>query len=60
MGAKVYIPTPFRALTHNQATVEVEGKTIADLVEALDAEYPGIRERVFNEEGEIIDISTSM
>ena len=42
MGAKVYIPTPFRALTRNQATVEVEGKTIADLVEALDAEYPGI------------------
>ncbi|HET7854402.1 MAG TPA: molybdopterin-synthase adenylyltransferase MoeB [Candidatus Methylomirabilis sp.] len=53
MGVKVYIPTPFRALTRNQATVEAEGKTIVRLVEALESEYPGIRERVLDERGEI-------
>lgn len=53
MGVKIYIPTPFRGLTHNQAAVEVTGKTIVDLVEALEAEYPGIRERVLDEQGEI-------
>ena len=49
MTVKIYIPTPFRAITRNQATVEVEGQTIQDLIEALEAEYPGIRERVFDE-----------
>ncbi len=53
MGVKVYIPTPFRALTRNQATVEAEGKTIVRLVEALESEYPGIRERLLDEGGEI-------
>ena len=55
MGVKVYIPTPFRSLTQNQATVEVkgEGRDIVYLIEALEVQYPGIRERVFNENGEI-------
>ncbi|MGH7381691.1 MAG: ubiquitin-like small modifier protein 1, partial [Candidatus Methylomirabilales bacterium] len=53
MGVKVYIPTPFRALTRNQATVEAEGKTVVRLVEALESVYPGIRERVLDEQGEI-------
>jgi len=53
MTVKIYIPTPFRAITRNQATVEVEGETIQHLIEALEAEYPGIRERVFDEAGEI-------
>src|SRR3972149_3431542 len=53
MGAKVYIPTPFRALTGNQATVEIEGGTVAHLIDALDAQFPGIRERVLDAHGEI-------
>src|SRR3990172_2054812 len=53
MGVKVYIPTPFRSLTRNQATVEAEGKTVVRLVEALESAYPGIRERVLDEQGEI-------
>ena len=53
MGVKVYIPTPFRALTRNEASAELEGRTIVQLIEALEAAYPGIRERVFDEEGEI-------
>ena len=53
MGVKVYIPTPFRALTRNQATVEAEGRTVVRLVEALESVYPGIRERVLDERGEI-------
>ena len=53
MGVKVYIPTPFRALTRNEASAELEGRTIVQLIEALEAAYPGIRERVFDEAGEI-------
>lgn len=53
MGVKVYIPTPFRGLTRNEATAEVEGRTIAQLIEALEATYPGIRERVLDQAGEI-------
>jgi MoaD family protein len=53
MGVKVYIPTPFRAITRNQATAEVEGRTILHVIEALEARYPGIRERVLDEAGEI-------
>jgi MoaD family protein len=53
MAVKVYIPTPFRAITRNQATAEVEGRTIVHVIEALEARYPGIRERVLDEAGEI-------
>ena len=46
MPIKVRIPTPLQKLTNGKAEVECAAKTIAELVEALEKDYPGIKERL--------------
>ena len=53
MAATVRIPTPLRKLTNEQESVEVESATIGAAVEELEAKFPGIKERIVDEEGEI-------
>jgi molybdopterin synthase sulfur carrier subunit len=50
---KVRIPTPLRALTKGQGEVESAGATIADLIGQLNAAYPGIKDRLCDEQGEL-------
>jgi molybdopterin/thiamine biosynthesis adenylyltransferase/molybdopterin converting factor small subunit len=54
MPARVYIPTPLRQLTGGQAKVQVEGATVAAALEELESRYPGIKERVLDQSGEIL------
>ena len=53
MAAKVRIPAPLRKLTNDQAVVEIEGKTIQELLAGLDKGYPGLKERICDESGQI-------
>jgi molybdopterin synthase sulfur carrier subunit len=53
MPIPVSIPTPLRPLTDNLDTVEVEGATLGELLIALDKKYPGIGERLHNDQGQI-------
>jgi sulfur-carrier protein len=53
MSVKVLIPTPLQKLTHDQATVQCEGTTIAELLESLEASCPGIKGRLCDETGEL-------
>ncbi len=53
MPAKVRIPAPLRKLTQDQAIVEVDGKTIQDLLNSLDKNYPGLKDRICDESGQI-------
>jgi len=53
MPVKVLIPTPLQQFTANQATVEVEGATIAELLDHLDASFPGIKARLCDDEGKL-------
>ncbi len=50
---KVHIPSPLRSYTSQQACLEVEGRTIADLLSRLDQRYPGVRFRMINEQDAI-------
>jgi molybdopterin synthase sulfur carrier subunit len=47
----VYIPTPLRRLTAGNSKVQVDAKDIAGLIQSLDQEYPGIAERLLDDEG---------
>ncbi len=47
--AKVKIPTPLLKLAGNNAEVEVEAKTVRELIESLDAKYPGFKERLLKD-----------
>ena len=54
MSITVRIPTPLRKLTNEQATVSIEGdKSLAQVIDALEAQHPGMKERICDETGEL-------
>ena len=53
MAITVRIPTPLRRLTQNLAEVEIEGDNIHAIIENLDSDYPGMKERLCDEGGNI-------
>jgi molybdopterin synthase sulfur carrier subunit len=53
MPAKVRIPAPLRKLTNDQAVVEVNGKTIQELLGSLEKQFPGLKERICDDSGQI-------
>lgn len=46
MAIKVRIPTPLQKLTNGKAEVECGAKNILELVDALEKDYPGMKERL--------------
>ena len=53
MSVSVRIPTPLRSVTKGQAQVDAEGKTIRDLIADLETQFPGFRERICDEKGDV-------
>ena len=53
MSITVRIPTPLRHLTADKETVAAQGRTVNDVLGNLQTLYPGIRERVCDEKGEL-------
>ncbi len=49
----VRVPTPLRKYTAGAEAVEADGATVAALVADLDRRYPGIRERICDESGQV-------
>ncbi len=54
MPIKVRIPTPLRKLTKDQEVVEVDScSTIGQMIDSLEKAYPGFKERLCDEKGEV-------
>jgi molybdopterin synthase sulfur carrier subunit len=53
MAITVRIPQPLRNLTNNQSVVDATGATLGACITHLETAYPGIRERVMDEAGEL-------
>ena len=51
MPAKVRIPSPLLKLTNNQSEVSADGKTIAEVLNNLESQFKGIKERICEENG---------
>lgn len=49
----VLIPTQLQSYTNGEARVSANGRTLAQLLESLDLDYPGIRFRVVDEQDRI-------
>ncbi len=49
----VYIPTALRRLTGNQSKVQIEADTVGDILNSLNDTYPGIGDRIFDDQGEV-------
>jgi len=50
---RVYVPTLWRHLTRQQATISLEARDMAELVEGLGATYPGLKDVLIDERGQI-------
>jgi molybdopterin synthase sulfur carrier subunit len=53
MPITVRIPTPLQKLTQNKAEIKAEGNNIKELIEDLEKNFPGIKERMCDETGKI-------
>lgn len=51
--ATVLVPTPLRRLTGGQGKLTVEGETIGALIQTLEKQYPGITEKLLDNEGNV-------
>ena len=49
----IRIPTPLRKLTNNQEIVTSTGATLGAVLDELNATYPGLGERILDEQGTI-------
>ncbi len=53
MSVKVRIPTPLQKLTNQQALVEVAEGNVNQVINALEKQYPGIKDRICDESGKV-------
>ncbi|MGE0129533.1 MAG: MoaD/ThiS family protein [Blastocatellales bacterium] len=50
---KVHIPSPLLSYTNQQNDVEVSGSTVAEVLDDLNRQFPGIRFRMIDEQDSI-------
>jgi molybdopterin synthase sulfur carrier subunit len=53
MSVSVRIPTPLRKLTREADVVSGDGGTLTSCIESLEQQYPGLKERLCDEAGEL-------
>jgi len=53
MNIQVRIPSPLRKLTGDQEVVPGEGTTIGEILTNLDKAFPGLIERICDEQGNV-------
>ena len=53
MPVKVRIPTPLRSLTNGEEEVTAEGKSIQEVIDNLETNFGGFKERLCDENGQI-------
>jgi len=53
MSVMVRVPTQLRSLTAESSEVEASGRTVADLIEDLEARHPGIKARILDDTGSL-------
>ena len=51
--ANVRIPTPLRKLTNDLEVVSAAGANVGELLDNLDKAFPGLRERICDEQGNV-------
>ncbi|OOV92116.1 MULTISPECIES: MoaD family protein [unclassified Pseudomonas] len=49
MSISVNVPTLLRTFTHDKKRVEVQGTTVLEVIEHLERDYPGVKERLIGD-----------
>lgn len=53
MSVSVRIPSPLRRITGGKSTVEVNATNLSECLNDLEKQFPGIKERLFDDKGQI-------
>jgi molybdopterin synthase sulfur carrier subunit len=53
MAVLVRIPTPLRSLTKGAAEVQADAATVTDLIDVLERQFPGLKDRLVEDGGEL-------
>lgn len=53
MPIKVRVPAPLQKLTQNQEEVTADGANVKEIIEDLEKNYPGIKERICDDQGKV-------
>ncbi len=53
MAITVRIPTPLRRVTDGQDKVDTQGETVAEIIDSMESQYPGIKARLCDEDGSL-------
>lgn len=53
MAVQVLIPTPLQKFTNDEASVSVDANSVDALLQALDTRFPGILDRLCDEQGKL-------
>jgi molybdopterin converting factor small subunit len=53
MSVSVRVPTILRTYTGGEAEVKAEGSVLSEVLDSLDGNYPGIKGRIIDEQGEL-------
>ena len=53
MPVTVRIPTPLRSITKGSAEVHAKGDTVDDVMQDLERQFPGLRDRLMDDKGEL-------
>lgn len=51
MAITVRIPTPLRTLTAGEEAVSIEGATVRAVIDNLESNHPGMKERLLDDKG---------
>ena len=52
-GILVRIPTPLRRMTNGQDKVEIDAPNLGEIIDRLESDFPGFKERLLDESGEL-------
>ena len=53
MSVLIRVPTPLRRMTNGQSKLEIDSGTLGEMVEQLEASYPGFKARLVDENGDL-------
>lgn len=53
MSVKILIPISLQKLTNHKEEVELSGENIASLIENLEEQYPGIKDKLCDKQGKV-------
>lgn len=53
MSITVRIPAPLRKYTNGLAKVTATGRTVLDVIDSLETQYPGLKPRLCDDQGQL-------